>query len=201
MTEKAFTEFQLANNPPYSSTQTLEPIRISDSISTHSWIPPAPSWVKLNVDAAWSKGSKKGGLGNVIRDHFGHPLLAYSVGVNCDSDFIAEALAIRSGLLFATTGGFRKVLVELDCYSLIQQLSSFDPELAIQSIHHDIVQLQKSFDDCSFSFVPRSANSVADSLAGSTLSVESPIDWPITTHWLLHLCENETTVSNDSLAQ
>ncbi|XP_043687745.1 uncharacterized protein LOC122638959 [Telopea speciosissima] len=153
MAEKAFVEFQLANNPPYS-THTLEPIRILDSISTHSWIPPTPSWVKLNVDAAWSKGSKKGGLGNVIRNHFGHPFLAYSVGVNCDSAFIAEAVAIRSGLLLAARGDLKKVLVEPDCYSLIQQLSSSDPELAIQSIHHDIVQLQKSFDDCSFSFVP-----------------------------------------------
>ncbi|XP_043720789.1 uncharacterized protein LOC122668266 [Telopea speciosissima] len=175
--------------------------RNSDSSHAHSWIPPSPSWVKLNVGAAWIKGSKKCGIGNIIRDHSGLPLSAYSVGVHCDSAFLAEALAIRSGLLLAARGGFRKVLVESDCYSLIKQLSSSEPELAIESIHHDIVLLQKSFDDYSFSFVPRSANTVADSLARSALSIESPIVWPLTSPWILHLCENEVSVCNDSLVQ
>ncbi|XP_043693137.1 uncharacterized protein LOC122643588 [Telopea speciosissima] len=203
MAEKAFHEFQLVNNPPSGSDtdQSNNSSYISESNQAINWIPLSPSWVKLNVDAAWTKGTKKGGIGNIIRDHLGIPLLAYSVGVLCDLAFMAEAIAICSGLLLAANGGFKKVLVESNCYPLIKQLSSSDSELAIISIHHDIVQLRKSFDDCSFSFVPRTTNTVADTLARSALSVESPIVWPLTSPWLLHLCESEANVCDDSLVQ
>ncbi|XP_043718001.1 uncharacterized protein LOC122665942 [Telopea speciosissima] len=198
--DKAFHEFNQVTKTPHNISPPMDIHPSNIQVPSHKWIPPFP-WVKLNVDAVWNKVLRKGDIGNIIRDHSGLLLSAYSFGVHCDSTFIGEAIAIHSGLLLDIRGGFSNVLVESDCSCLINQLSSSEPEIAIDSIFHDIVHLQKSFVECSISYVPRSVNSVADSLARSALSVESPIVWPLTSPWLLYLCETKANVCNDSLIQ
>ncbi|XP_043720982.1 uncharacterized protein LOC122668488 [Telopea speciosissima] len=147
------------------------------------------------------KISKKGGLGVVIRDHLGMIRSAFSAGFVCNSSFFAEAIAIRAGLRHAAKQNFSHVLVELDCSSLITQINSECFDLDVSCIGFNILQLQKSFVSCSFSFIPRSSNSMANSLARSALSVESPNDCPLSSQWLQNLCLKDVTACNGSFFQ
>ncbi|KAG0488665.1 hypothetical protein HPP92_007476 [Vanilla planifolia] len=58
----------------YLSMSSGNPFRSSDLLVTHNWVPPPPTgWIKVNCDAA--VGENTAGLGLVIRDSMGRPLL------------------------------------------------------------------------------------------------------------------------------
>ncbi|XP_043699816.1 uncharacterized protein LOC122650466 [Telopea speciosissima] len=178
MAEKAHQEFSsVVCKPPSVSVEVEE----QNFPSSHSWTPPNEPFLKINCNAAWVKNSGKGGLGVIIRDHRGILIHAYSSGTSCDSSLYAEALAIRTGLLQAAKLHLSHIVVESDCLSLIQQLNSRSFDYEIDAVDFDILQLQSSFVACLFCFIPRSSNVVADSLARSALSVESSMDWPVST--------------------
>ena len=37
-----------------------------------SWMPPPSGYLKLNFDGSFHRSSRRGGIGDVIRDHFGN---------------------------------------------------------------------------------------------------------------------------------
>ncbi|XP_043710286.1 uncharacterized protein LOC122659213 [Telopea speciosissima] len=201
--EKTYKEFWEATSSVSQTHHQSKDCYSTQQISSSSrWTPPPPDVTKINCDAAWNSKTKHGGIGIILRDESGFPISAYSCGIQCDSALIGEAYAIRSGLLHAATLGFTRMMVESDCQKLINQLCAGSQlETEIYNICHDIFCLQKTFVSCSFSFVPRSSNTVADSLARAALSVESPILWPSTSQWLLQLCNADATACNDSSHQ
>jgi hypothetical protein len=63
-------------------------------IGTTSWNPPAIGTVKANVDVGWDSSSKMAGIGIIIRDHQGHPLLTDWKSIpSCGSTEEAEVIA------------------------------------------------------------------------------------------------------------
>ncbi|KAL0918959.1 hypothetical protein M5K25_011011 [Dendrobium thyrsiflorum] len=92
---------------------------------SHSWHPPQPGWIKVNIDAVLLK-SNEASVAGVFWDHKGRLLLAF--GFKCihwDSDFL-ELLAFRS--LKVVFQEWRMdasgIIIEGDNYNVIKHLQS-----------------------------------------------------------------------------
>ncbi|XP_048502802.1 uncharacterized protein LOC125498610 [Beta vulgaris subsp. vulgaris] len=86
------------------------------------WAAPEEGWVKINVDVV-VKEENGVGLGVVGRDHKGDVLVCgsrrweWSTAVD-----EVDALAVRWGMRMAKTRGYRNIVVESDCLSIIDVL-------------------------------------------------------------------------------
>ncbi|KAL0698387.1 hypothetical protein Bca4012_054509 [Brassica carinata] len=87
---------------------------------------------------------------------------------------MAEALAIRSALTHASEAGFSRICIKSDCQAFIAAISSKCHSADLFGIIQDIETLSSSFLSISFSFISRSLNCRADSLAKSVLQSSSP---------------------------
>ncbi|XP_043700410.1 uncharacterized protein LOC122651156 [Telopea speciosissima] len=118
-----------------------------------------------------------------------------------DDVVIGEALAIREGLLEAISEGTLSVMVESDSLQVISYLQ--DPlkpaDLKVAPILEDIRHIVSYLDVCSFVFISRAANSIADSLARRALSVSGRMVWPISDPWLAEVTVSDTRSSSRSL--
>jgi hypothetical protein len=149
--------------------------RRESSTSTPKWIPPPAGFLLVNVDAAIFASTRQMGVGVVTRDHNGAFVAAcgerYAEVVEPE---LAEALALRRAVLFASEEGFTKVIFASDCLSVIQRVQSplFDRSMC-GPVTEDIKRMARSFEDCSFHHISRVCNSVAHNLArASEFSVD-----------------------------
>ncbi|KAL5758198.1 hypothetical protein ACOSP7_020809 [Xanthoceras sorbifolium] len=136
------------------------------------WSRPAEGWLKLNVDASLWVDSCLVGLGAVVRDSNGDFIAGLSRKlVGSVSIEIAEASAILNGLHLAIKSSFSCIQVESDALNVINYLiRHYPPKSEVGIIIIDILSLCDRA--CvSFSFVPRSANSVAHSLVMNNFSI------------------------------
>lgn len=79
-------------------------------MSSEVWNPPSDGLFKLNCDVAIFSG-KGIGLGGVVCNHVGDPLMAFSELIEEEVDIeCAEALAVKKGLALAWESG-----LPLDC--------------------------------------------------------------------------------------
>jgi hypothetical protein len=81
---------------------------------------------------------------------------------------MAEALAIRRAMSLVNEEDFRKLLVVLDCLSVIHRINSVMPDRSpIGVVIQDIKALVNNFSDILFSHVYRQGNEAAHILARS----------------------------------
>ncbi|XP_042499822.1 uncharacterized protein LOC122078011 [Macadamia integrifolia] len=153
------------------------------------WKPPLP-FVKLNSDVSWNSRSKCGGLGVVVRNHEGNPIIAVSDMVSCGSAIEGKVLALRLGLLECISKDVRFVLAETDCKDLGNFLNDLPkaPPLLVQGILQDIRFILKEFSSCIFSYISREFNVIADSLAQKAMYETCRTMWPLSTLWMKDLC-------------
>ncbi|XP_043714620.1 uncharacterized protein LOC122662977 [Telopea speciosissima] len=145
------------------------------------WKLPSHPFFKLNCDASKNPKSEKQGMGVIIRNYEGHPVLAkleISYFVDIDE---GEALGIRTGMLEAMAMGVDFLEVESDCKGVTELI--LNPgragALQVQPIISDILFLAPYFFECEFSFISREANLAADSLAWKALSLQNTTVWPL----------------------
>jgi ribonuclease HI len=95
-----------------SKSQQVEPAR---------WRPPAPGWIKCNVDGAfYPQLENAGATGAVLRDHNGGLLQGKAVWREHITDAMTmEVLALKEGLLLARQRGALKVCAETDCLEVV----------------------------------------------------------------------------------
>jgi hypothetical protein len=93
------------------------------------WSPPPEGTVLNNVDAAIFSSFRRMGIGIVIRNHNGECLIACSeLREEVTAPEMAEALTVRRAMSLADEEGFRKLLVVLDCLSVIHRINSVMPD-------------------------------------------------------------------------
>jgi ribonuclease HI len=131
------------------------------------WLPPDVGWHKANADGAFMSGTGIGGGGAVIRDHHGRFLAAACHFFRSVSEpERSELLACRRAVLLAREAGVSKLALETDCLEAVSKLQK--KELG-RSVHGPLVEEIKTllleFSDFTVSFVRRSCNEVAHSLA------------------------------------
>ena len=128
--------------------------------------------VKINSDASVKEGRGLG-FGAVIRNSTGEFLVAKSsFSDSVHPSELAEAIAGRMGMELAFDMNCCQVILESDCLSLIQKLSSNSEDRSnLGLVVADIISLANNFDSFSFHYVPRNANKVAHILSQMSLSI------------------------------
>lgn len=117
-----------------------------------SWLPPPPGWCKVNVDAAVRDEFST--CATVGRDGYGTTLFVAVLKVHLVDPLLAEALALKEGVMQALKSEFRFVVLESDCQLLINCLSAaYQPPWSVRSIIDDIQTLDKNFYCLEFTFL------------------------------------------------
>ncbi|CAN6675863.1 unnamed protein product [Malus baccata var. baccata] len=131
------------------------------------WTPPVSPFVKLNVDASWSRVSKAGFAAVVARDARGEFIAAVRYPIFASCVAMAEALALLRGCELAVSLNISSVILESDSLESISCLSNslLNGNWEAYPFLASAWDLGESFQDCRWSWVPRSANLAADSLA------------------------------------
>ncbi|KAL5809110.1 hypothetical protein ACOSQ3_029801 [Xanthoceras sorbifolium] len=112
------------------------------------WQPPGDSFLKLNLDAATSVESNKVGLGVVVRNHLRQVLLSAASSLSsCFSPLLHEALALKHGLELARDAGLSRLVLELDCATLVKFINLNQLPLSeVGQVISDIYQI--NFSSC-----------------------------------------------------
>jgi hypothetical protein len=132
-----------------------------------SWTAPAIGAVKANVDAGWDSTTKCAGIGIIIRDHLGSPLLAeWRFIPSCASAEEAEILACLEGLRQLTLLQRWTAFLESDCLRPVHAISSNSEEQSASwALILEARELSKIYQDISVLKVDRVNNGVAHVLA------------------------------------
>ena len=169
----------------------LSPLVFEDCSSSF-WLPPPPSWIKVNVDGSVYWSLNRSGVGGVLRDTNGIWVGGFScVTSNCDV-LHNELYAILHGLSFAWEKGYKEVICESDSLQAIKIV-----EASIDMHRHpcrrlllEIQQLLARSWSVRFSHVYRSANRCADYLAKKgAISNSGLVFWEVPDSNLVKLLE------------
>ncbi|KAL5776851.1 hypothetical protein ACOSP7_009777 [Xanthoceras sorbifolium] len=151
-----------------------KPVRCLLPVPSQGWTASVTCWYKLNVDASLRATYYLVGLGAIIRDSndfFMAGLSRKLIGLVLIE--IAEAAAILNRLHLTIESSFSHLLVEPDALNVINFIIEGSlPKSKVGLTISDILSLH-SRADVSFSFVPRTANSVAHSLARNSFLIDN----------------------------
>jgi ribonuclease HI len=147
-----------------------EPERLANTDGAHTvsgWLVPTEGELKANVDAAWDSTTRRGGIGVVVRDHQGKPVLTdWRFIPGCAGAEDAEALACLEGLKHLIALNGRSSVLESDCLRAVQVLTCNDMDKSNSwCIYSESRELLKVFSSIRIAKVDRMCNSVAHSLA------------------------------------
>ncbi|KAK4397244.1 putative mitochondrial protein [Sesamum angolense] len=132
------------------------------------WNPPPPrDCIKVNFDGATLRRGLELGTGVIARNTNGDFVAWFSrcflIMGNAET---AKAMAAREAIRLALRRGWSSIIIEGDCYTLIQKLRSSDRDLSVVGpIVMDIQELAACFHSCAFQHVKRSCNRAAHCLA------------------------------------
>ena len=131
------------------------------------WLKPSPKFVKLNVDASFYADEGAGASAAILRDEKGNFLAAQCKYIQYASDVVtSEAMAMRDGLIFASSLGFNRVEAESDSSIVIDYCSGqtewWDSAAAVFA---ECVDVSLSIGKVIFKHCARSSNQAAHVLA------------------------------------
>ncbi|KAH9683740.1 putative reverse transcriptase/RNA-dependent DNA polymerase [Citrus sinensis] len=162
---------------------------VSDSHGAVCWQRPSVGWFKCNVDAATFSSSGKISHGAIIRNSDGVFIAARSdCFIGSFGAQEAEAIGVREILSWLKGLPVFPVIVEMDSLQVFNALTthSFSPN-GFGLIIDDCRALAQSIGDVTFSFVRRSANSAAHSIARVGGSLSGPGEWRhVPPPWLIY---------------
>ncbi|XP_074271618.1 uncharacterized protein LOC141595551 [Silene latifolia] len=126
--------------------------------------------IRVMVDAGW-KSKEKASLGWVAYTETGQLMAEKFKAIKAESALQAEALGLREVVLWAKEEGRWHVEVSTDCLPLIAfSAGSEKAHHMTKAILEDILALSGYFQCLSFSYIPRSSNKVAHSLAQKAMT-------------------------------
>ncbi|XP_073121701.1 uncharacterized protein [Henckelia pumila] len=145
--------------------------------NTTNWKAPPRDFLKCNVDAVFFTNPPRMGYGCVIRDSFGEVKAAIQGCFHgAFNPTVAEALGVREALSWIKELHLPKVIVESDAQLVINALQRKDLDVSsLGLLVEDCRFLASELHTCSFSFVRRSANRTAHSIARSTGSMSDSV--------------------------
>ncbi|KAE8777961.1 Alanyl-tRNA synthetase [Hordeum vulgare] len=85
----------------------------------HGWRPPEPDQVKINTDAAVRFTEEKSGAGGDARSQTSLMGAWCKPHLGVTDPMIAEALALRDGVIFANLRGYANVIMETDSLEIV----------------------------------------------------------------------------------
>ncbi|XP_026451033.1 uncharacterized protein LOC113351224 [Papaver somniferum] len=131
-----------------------------------NWTPPEKSRLKINIDATWISANLPAGISLILRNDAGILEQGRAGALTATTPEEEEALGLLQGAKWAVEIGLSNFYLEGDCKNLFDYLNGKESLLEWQNIPilDEVVNELKS---CNIwvSFVPRSANTVADLMA------------------------------------
>ena len=140
------------------------------------WSRPPAGCLKVNTDVAFLESTRTGSTGAVLRDDRGGVLAAATHAYsNVANVLMAEAMAVRDGVLLAIEQGEMRVILETDNATLVTLLHSDDGiRSTIAGVWHEIRELSLSFSSFVCVHVNRESNEAAH-LCVRMASVSRPV--------------------------
>jgi ribonuclease HI len=90
-----------------------------------TWYPPPADFVKCNIDAAIFSPEKKTSMGACGRNDEGQFITAMSAYISAVmTPAEAEAWALQQGIMWMAMLGYRNVIFELDCKTVVDDINS-----------------------------------------------------------------------------
>ncbi|KAK7262147.1 hypothetical protein RJT34_29708 [Clitoria ternatea] len=155
-----FQEYLTANK------EECKQVRRQQSGSDHTtWRPPPEGFYKANVDASWVNHLQQASMGLILRDQQGDLKFGEARRYWAPTVLIAEAIALREGIITAASLGIPKIIVESDNLSLIKACRKEIQVLEILPIVKDIQQLRDQFQAIGFTWTRRASNKATHMVA------------------------------------
>ncbi|KAG9442213.1 hypothetical protein H6P81_018067 [Aristolochia fimbriata] len=135
------------------------------------WRPPPSGCIKLNFDGSSQGNPSPAGFGGVFRDHEGTIFLTYAGPLGHEDSTVAEMTALLQGLRIFRSRLQGKLLVEGDSKNVIGWCEGgVTPPWRLCYSFREILDLAKERVE-GWSYIPRAANAIADSLARNGVSL------------------------------
>lgn len=138
---------------------------------------PPPAVIKLNVDASFCKDTGQACVAVIGRNRNGNIHIGLTKKTFANSPLSAEALAVREAASLAVNLGLQNILIESDCLVLVTACRKETEIGEISSIVQDILQLKQNVRNCGFTWVGRSGNKLAHTLAKMAHRDSLPTNW------------------------
>lgn len=146
-------------------------------MQVHPWRPPPTDTIKFNVDASFLKNLGQASIAVVGRDSNRGLITGLTKKTFVGSPLIVEALAAREAISFAANLNISRVLIKSDNLELISVRRQEKEIGKIMAITRDIRRLKMHFQTCGFTWIGRSGNSLAHTLAQMTQRSSLPRNW------------------------
>ncbi|KAK8514671.1 hypothetical protein V6N12_057568 [Hibiscus sabdariffa] len=140
------------------------------------WCPPSFPMLKLNVDGAFRIEDRSGAVGFVVRNSVGLVLGGGACFIReaYSADFV-EAQAVIHALRFASSKGFKIVIIECGTLAVASKLKKKLPDFSMLGLFlEEAKQLMNSFEDVQVCYVHRLGNRVAHALASFGFDCNEP---------------------------
>ena len=144
-----------------------------------TWKKPAEGFLMINVDGSFEETTSTGSTGAIIRDSSGGFIAAsYSYISNVLDAHMAEASALRDGLLLAQRLVLANYKIQADCMEVVDtMLEGGYSATASAAIYDECSQLWEDFDAISISHCNRESNVVAHELARQAMLEKNSCVW------------------------
>ncbi|XP_039044674.1 uncharacterized protein LOC120184223 [Hibiscus syriacus] len=119
-------------HPPYHSGSSMQ-------ADNGRWIPLVHSFVKVNVDGAFSSQQRLATVGVIARDSTGLPLRGMTISsLSCVEVGLGKIHAFVAGLKFACENQWKKVVFESDSSLVVNKLNCVTEDLSTLGFHLQI---------------------------------------------------------------
>ena len=143
------------------------------------WKRPPEDFLLLNVDASYNYERSTGSSGAVIRDARGvFVAAAAKYYENVLDAHMAEAMALREGMLLAYQVGCRRLMIQSDCAEVVETIHQGGlSATASAPIYNECAQIWQDFISISIEHCNRETNCVADELARMAMASNLTCNW------------------------
>ncbi|XP_066392735.1 uncharacterized protein [Miscanthus floridulus] len=144
-----------------------------------NWKKPSEGFLMINVDASYNEAKGAGSTGTVIRDAAGGFIVAAHNYIPHVVDTpMAEAFALRDGLLLAQQIGCTRVEIQADCLEVATTMKEGGfSATAAAAIYKECCQYWEEFAAISISHCNRECIPISHELAGLALVEKSFFVW------------------------
>jgi ribonuclease HI len=177
--EKVQTTFRSAMSIRVLAMNYMKVLKKQDKKPEDRWKKPLEGLVMINIDAAFELDSGRGATGVVIRDYTGSCIAALQTFLPHVVDAqMAEAYALRDGLMLAQQIGVQNFVVQSDCVQVVETMRNGGfSATSSAAIYDDCSILWSGFGNVSIEHCNRGANQVAHELARVAFSSGNSCTW------------------------
>jgi len=150
------------------------------------WIPPTPTWIKVNTNGALTKNPNRASCGGVFRDHNSIFVGAFAQNLNTNSAFNAELLGIITAINIAVENNWMSIWLETD--SQLAVLAFKNLNMVPWSLKNKWLNCLERVRNMNFliTHIYREGNSCADIMANVGLALSSFVWFPSLPNCIRH---------------